>query len=148
MLVQKSVQNLDETFESKDKRVVYFQEDYDTRENVIFNHLEVEGLPYVYEDTLIKDFLATTIIDIKKSLCHQVVAVNGDFSECVPFVVKECVLFSIFLYYNNGELDDCIPSEKAGKWLTKNKGKYHPPPNEFNKFENLRIVSIPYISYL
>ena len=89
--------------------------------------------------------MATRIIDFKKSLCHQVVAVNGDFSEFVPFVVKESVLFSHSLHYNNGELDDCIPSEKAGKWLTKNKGKYPPSPSEFNKLGNLRIVSIPYI---
>ena len=123
MLVQKLVQKLDKTFESKNKRVVfasadhslelYFQGDYDTRTNVIFNHPEVEGLPYVYEDTLTKAFLATTIIDFKKSLCHQVVAVNSDFSEFVPFVVKESVLFSNSLHYNDEELDNCIPTEKA-----------------------------------
>jgi len=72
------------------------------------------------------------------------VAVNGD-TEFVPFVVKEIVLFSNSLHYKNGELDYCIPSEKAGKWLTKNKGKYPPQPSEFNKLVNLRIVSIPYI---
>lgn len=129
MSVQKSVEKLDETFESKDKRVVfaseehplelYFQGDYDTRANVIFNHPEVEGFAYVYEDTLTKTFLATRIVDFKKTFCHQVVAVSGDFSEFVPFVVNETVLFSNSLHYTNGELDDCISSEKAGKWLTK-----------------------------
>ena len=94
MSVQKSVQKLDETFESKDKRVViasgyhhlelYCQRDYDTRANVIFNHPEVEGFSYVYEDTLTKDFLETRIIDFKKPLCHQVVVVNGDFSDFFP----------------------------------------------------------------
>ena len=54
-------------------------------------------------------------------------------------------MFSNSLCCNNGELDDCIPSEKAGKWLTTNKGKYPPPSSEFNKLGNLRIVSIPYI---
>jgi len=53
MSVQKSVPKLDETFESKDKRVIfaseehplelYFQADYDTRVNVIFSHPEAEG---------------------------------------------------------------------------------------------------------
>ena len=89
--------------------------------------------------------MATRIVDFKKLLWHQVVVVNGDFSEFVPFVVKESVLFSNSLHYKIGELDDCIPSEKAEKWLTKNKGKYPPPPSEFNKLGNLRIVSIPYI---
>ena len=155
MSVQKSVHKLDETFESKDKRVVfasgehplelYFQGDYDTRANVIFNHPEVEGFAYVYEDTLTKAFLATRIIDFKNSLYQQIVVVTGDFSEFVPFVVKESTLFSNSLYYNNGELDDCIPLEKVGNWLTKNKGKCPPPPSEFNKLGNLRIVSIPYI---
>ena len=134
MSVQKSVEKLDETFESKDKRVVfasgehplelYFQGNYDTRANVIFNHPEVEGFSYVYEDMLTKAFLATRIVDFKKTFCHQVVAVSGDFSEFVPFVVNETVLFSNSLHCNNGELDDCIPSEKVGKWLTKNKGNY------------------------
>ena len=155
MSLQNPVQKLDGTFESKDKRVVfasgehpldlYFQGDYDTRANVIFDHPKVEGFDYVYEDTLTKAFLATRIVDFKKTLCYQVVAVNSNFSECVPFVVKENVLFSNSLHYNNGELDDCIPSEKVGKWLTKNKGKYPPPPSEFNKLGNLRITSIPYI---
>ena len=155
MSVQKSVQKLDETFELKDKKVVfasgeyplelYFQGDCDTKTNVIFNRPEVESFAYIYEDTLTKAFLATRIIDFKKSLCHQVVAVNGDFSDFVPFVVKESVLFSNSLHYTNGELDDCIPSEKAGKWLTKNKEKYPPLPSEFNKLGNLRMVSIPYI---
>ena len=98
MSVQKSVEKLDETFESKDKRVVfasgehplelYFQGNYDTRANVIFNHPEVEGFAYVYEDTLTKDFFATRIVDFKKTFCHQVVVVSGDFSEFVPFVCK------------------------------------------------------------
>ena len=39
-------------------------------------------------------------------------------------------------------MDNYIPSEKAVKWVTKNKGKYPPSPSEFNKLENLRIVSI------
>ena len=55
---------------------------------MIFNHPGVEGSAYVYEDTLTKVFLATRIVDFKNSLCHQVVIVNGDFSEFVPFVVK------------------------------------------------------------
>ena len=155
MSVQKSVEKFEETFESKDERVVfasgehplelYFQGDYDTRANVIFNHPEVEGFAYVYEDTLTKAFLATRIVDFKKTFCHQVAAVSGDFSESIPFVVNETVLFSNSLHYTNHELDDCIPSEKAGKWMTKNKGKYPPPPIEFNKLGNIRIVSIPYI---
>ena len=86
--------------------------------------------------------MATRIVDFKNPLCHQVVVVNGDVSEFVPFVVKESVLFSNSLHFNNGELDDCIPSEKTGKWLTKNKGKYPPPPIEFNKVGNLRIISL------
>ena len=116
MSVQKSVEKFDETFESKDKRVVfasgehplelYFQGDYDTRANVIFNHPEVEGFAYVYEDTLTKAFLATRIVDFKKTFCHQVAAVSGDFSEFVPFVVNETVLFSNSLHYSNHELDD------------------------------------------
>ena len=80
---------------------------------MIFNHPKVEGLPYVYEDTLTKAFLAKTINDFKKSLSYQVVAVNGDFSEFVSFVVKESVLFSNSLHYNDEELDNCIPTEKA-----------------------------------
>ena len=72
-------------------------------------------------------------------------AVNGDFSQFSPFVGKESVLFSNSLRSNNGELDDRVPSEKVGKWMTKNKGKYPPPPSHFNKLGNLRIVSIPYI---
>ena len=89
MSVQKSVEKLDETFESKDKRVVfasgehplelYFQGDYDTRANVIFNHPEVEGFAHFYGDPLTNAFVATRIIDFKNSLSNQVVAVNGDF---------------------------------------------------------------------
>ena len=72
MLAHKSVQKLDETFESRDKRVVfaseehplelYIQEDYDTRVNVTFNRSEVKYFAYVYKDTLTKDFLVTIII--------------------------------------------------------------------------------------
>ena len=155
MSVQKSVQKLDETFEWKEKRVdfasgehpleLHFQGDNDIRANVIYNHPEVEGFAYVYEDTLTKDFLVTRIIDFKKSLCNQVVAVKGDFSKFVPFVLNESVLFSKSLHYNNGELDDCIPSEKVETCLTNNKGKYSPPPSVFNKLGNLRIVSISYV---
>ena len=54
---------------------LYFQGDYDTRANVIFNHPEVEGFAYVYQDTLRKAFLATRIIDFKtffgKSSCNS-----------------------------------------------------------------------------
>ena len=98
MSAHKSVQKLDETFESRDKRVVfaseehplelYIQGDYDTRVNVNFNRPEVEYFAYVYKDTLTKDFLATRIIHFLKLLCNKVVAVNGDFSEFVPFVIK------------------------------------------------------------
>ena len=155
MSVQKSVPKLDETFESKDKSFVFpigehpldlfFQGDYGTRVNILFNHPEVEGFAYVYEDILTKAFLATRIVDFKKSRSNQVVAVNGNFSEFVPFVVLESLLFSNSLHYSNGDLDDSIQSEKAGKWLTKNKGKYPPLPDEFAKLGNVRIVSIPYI---
>ena len=74
MSLQKPVQKLDGTFESKDKRVVFasgeyplelcFQGDYDSRANVIFNHPEVEGFAYFYEDTLTKTLLATRIVDL------------------------------------------------------------------------------------
>ena len=73
---------------------------------MIFNRPEVEGFAYVYEDTLTKAFLATWIIFFKKSLCRQVMVVNGYFSEFVPFVVKEILLFCNSLHYNNGEMDD------------------------------------------
>ena len=68
------------------------------------------------------------IIDFKKSQRNQIVAVNGNFSELVPFTVIENLLFSNSLQYNIGELDDSIPSEKAGEWLAKNKRKYPAPP--------------------
>ena len=108
MSVQKSVEKFEETFESKDERVVfasgehplelYFQGDYDTRANVIFNHPEVEGFAYVVEDILTKAFLATRIIDFENVLSSHIVAVNGNFSEFVPFTVKESVWFSNSLH--------------------------------------------------
>ena len=90
-------------------------------------------------------FLVTRIIDFKKSQGNQVVARNGNFSEFVPFTVIENRLLSNSLHYNMGELYDNIPSEKAGKWLAKNKGKYPAPPDEFSKLSSLRIVSITFI---
>lgn len=57
----------------------------------------------------------------------------------------ETLLFSNSLHYNNGELDDSIPSEKSGKWSTKNKEKHTSPPSEFSKLGNLRVGRYPFI---
>ena len=46
---------------------IFFQGDYDTRTNVVFNRPDVEGFEYVYEDTLTKAVLATRIVDYKNS---------------------------------------------------------------------------------
>ena len=73
---------------------------------------------------------------------------NCNFSEFVPFTIIENLLFNNSLHYNMEELDDSIPSEKAGKWLAKNKGKYPTPPDEFSKLSSLRIVRIPLIILL
>ena len=116
---------LDELFEDKEGEMVifasrehpvefFFQGDYDTWTNVIFNHPEIESFAYVYKDTLTKAFLTTKIIDFKMSKGNQVVVVDGNFSEFVPFTVIENLLFSNSLHYNMGELDDNIPSGKQG----------------------------------
>ena len=91
---------IEESFESKKNGIVvfasgehpvclFFRGDYDIRANMIFNHPDVEGFVYCYEGTLTKDFLATRIIDFKNLQGNQVVAVNGNFSECVPFIMIE-----------------------------------------------------------
>ena len=71
------VRKLDESFEDKEGEMVifasgehpmdFFQGDYDTRTNVVFNRPDVEGFEYVYEDTLTKAVLATRIVDYKNS---------------------------------------------------------------------------------
>ena len=70
---------------------------------------------------------------------------NGSFSEFVPITVIENCFFGNSRHYNNGELGESIPSEKAGKWLAKNKEKYLDPPSDFSKLASLRIMSIPFI---
>ena len=77
------------------------------------------------------------------------VAVNTKCCDSINFPVIENLLFRNSLHYNNRKLDDCIPTEKVGKWLTDNKGKYSLPTSELgNLLGKLKVVNIPFIIQL
>ena len=122
------------------------------RSDVIFNHPDVLGFMYLYEDNIRKAFLVNKVVNFKASSPSKkntIVAVSGDTEDYIPFSVQESDLFSdVFHITDCTTINNNTPSIAVGKFLKENAKEILGLPEEFDsdaKIRRLKVVAFPII---